>query len=326
MVLVVFLFLTNILTFILYGQDKHKARTGRWRISERFLILFPVIFCGCLGALLGMLIWRHKIRKPKFYITIPIFLVLHMTLWGYCLYQDYHLVTTEYDIDLGLRQDLTIVQISDLHNQVFGINEHILLDRIRECDPDIIVVTGDVVDSMHTSFPTALTFMTRAGEIAPVYYITGNHEWRFDQERLDTFISSLTSNGVTFLDDTYVETNGVILAGISDRSLRSFEENGAYGPFPDGSAVILLAHEPQYTSLYSYLNADLVLAGHIHGGQIIIPGRGGLLSPEVEFFPEYYSGIFDLGGTQMIVSRGLGNSAVPIRINNYPEIVLVHIS
>ena len=88
----------------------------------------------------------------------------------------------------------------------------------------------------------------------------------------------------------------------------------------------MLAHEPQYHSLYQSLGADLVLTGHFHGGQIIIPGVGGVVSPEFEFFPEMYQGIHTFGDMKLVLSRGLGNSVIPVRINNYPEIVVVKVS
>jgi predicted MPP superfamily phosphohydrolase len=88
----------------------------------------------------------------------------------------------------------------------------------------------------------------------------------------------------------------------------------------------MLAHEPAYYSLYQELGADLVLTGHVHGGQIIFPGKGGFLSPDFTFFPELYEGMHDLGGMDLIVSRGLGNSVAPVRINDYPELVVVKAS
>lgn len=322
MILACYLIVINLLTFVIYGVDKNKARKGKWRISEAFLIFLAVFFCGSIGALLGMLIWHHKTRKPKFYVTVPIFAVLHTAGIIFCLYQNYNLTVTQYDADIGLGRDLTIVQISDLHNQFFGINESILLDRIREQDPDMIVVTGDVVDSFHTSYAIAEDFFAGAVEICPVYYITGNHEVRLYGSRFDEFISKITSMGVMYLDDSYIEIEDLVIAGIADESLWSFE---AFEPFDDGQNVIMLAHEPRYVTLYQSLGADLVLTGHIHGGQFIIPGKGGMLSPEFEFFPELYDGIHDFDGMKLIVSRGLGNSAVPVRINNFPEIVVVKV-
>jgi predicted MPP superfamily phosphohydrolase len=113
------------------------------------------------------------------------------------------------------------------------------------------------------------------------------------------------------------------LAGIADSSLESFD---AYPAFGDEKPVVMLAHEPDYVSLYKSLGADLVLTGHVHGGQIIIPGKGGLLSPDFTLFPELYEGMHSYGPMTLIVSRGLGNSVAPVRINNFPELVVINVT
>ena len=320
MILVYYYVFMNILTFVIYGVDKHKAKEGKWRIPERTLILLAV-FGGFAGALAGMLIWHHKTRKKKFYITIPVLTVINIIFIIFCLYQNYHLTVSRYEVDIGLHRELKIVQISDLHNQFFGFGESVLLNRISELKPDIIAVTGDVVDGHHTSYSIAEDFFEGAVKIAPVYYITGNHEARLmGSAKYDEFIGRLKSLGVILLDDTYIDCGDYIIAGIADISMWNF---GAYDLSSESKPVIMLAHDPGGNEVYRNAGADVVLTGHIHGGQIIIPGKGGLLSPDIEFFPQYYSGVYDIGDMKMVVSRGLGNSALPVRINDYPEIVEV---
>ena len=326
MILVYWLILVNLVAFILYGYDKSCAKKHARRIPERTLLLWAW-FGGSIGAFLGMKLFHHKTLKAKF-VIVPVLAVLEILICVFCLYQNYHLVTTEYEVDLGLTEDLTIVQVSDLHNQVFGTGESALLSRIEAASPDIIVVTGDIVDSTHTSYKIALDFIEGAVKIAPVYYVSGNHEGRLAGAKLDAFYAKMREMGVIFLDDTYVETSDYILAGIADASLGAYGASGtygAYGAFDDTKPVILLAHEPQYHEFYRSLGADLTLVGHYHGGQIIIPGLGGLISPEFEWFPELYEGEHTFGDTTMIISRGLGNSIVPVRINDYPELVVVKV-
>ena len=240
----------------------------------------------------------------------------------FILYQNYHLTVTEYDIDAGLEHELRIVQISDLHNQFFGFGESILLDRIRALKPDIIAVTGDVIDSTHTSYSMGTDFFKRAVQIAPVYYVTGNHETRLYGERFDSFLKEIESYGVILLNDKYIDCGDYIIAGTADSSMPYLD---GYDLSRSDKTVVMLAHDPGYNEQYKMLGADVVLTGHVHGGQIIIPGKGGLLSPDISFFPKYYQGVYDIGGMKMVVSRGLGNSAFPIRINDYPEIVVVNI-
>lgn len=322
MILVYWLILVNLAAFILYGMDKSYAKKGARRIPEKTLLLWAFLG-GSIGAFLGMKVFHHKTLKPKFAVTVPVLMVLEIVICGFCLYQNYHLTVSEYDVDLGLSDNLRIVQVSDLHNQFFGVNQSVLLKRIEASDPDVIVVTGDIIDSTHTSYGIALDFVEGAVKIAPVYYVTGNHEDRLHGDKLDKFYSDMRDLGVIFLDDTYVDMGSYCLAGIADSSLESFD---AYPAFGDEKPVVMLAHEPDYVSLYQSLGADLVLTGHVHGGQIIIPGKGGLLSPDFTFFPSLYEGIHTYDSMTLIVSRGLGNSVAPVRINDYPELVVINVS
>ena len=321
MILVYYLILVNLIAFILYGADKSYAKKGKRRIPERTLLFWAWIG-GSIGAFLGMRIFHHKTLKPKFFV-VPVLMALEIVICGVCLFENYHLVTTEYEADLGLASDITVVQVSDLHNQIFGINEGALLKRIEKADPDIIVVTGDVVDKSHTNYGIALDFFKGAVKIAPVYYVTGNHEKWLAGPKMDKLFADMKELGVVFLEDTYIDMGEYILAGVADGSLDDFD---AYDALDDSKPVIMLAHEPQYYELYQSLGADLVLTGHYHGGQIIIPGVGGLISPEFELLPKPYEGITDYSGMQLVISRGLGNSVAPVRINNYPELVVINVT
>ena len=148
MLYVIYMLVINLITFYLFGRDKRKAEKNQWRIPEATLLSF-VIFGGAFGGLLGMKVFNHKTKKNKFRITVPAFVIWYVIFCIFSLYQNYHLVVTQYDYKSSkVSAELngyTIVQISDLHNQIFGIGQHSLLKKIREQSPDIIVVTGDVV-------------------------------------------------------------------------------------------------------------------------------------------------------------------------------------
>jgi len=330
MLYVIYMLVINLITFYLFGRDKRKAEKNQWRIPEATLLSF-VIFGGAFGGLLGMKVFNHKTKKNKFRITVPAFVIWYVIFCIFSLYQNYHLVVTQYDYKSSkVSAELngyTIVQISDLHNQIFGIGQHSLLKKIREQSPDIIVVTGDAVDVTHTFFKPTESFFNGAVGIAPVYYVTGNHEkWIAESdskgERYKEFISDIESMGVHYIDDQRVSVDGFTLIGVSDMNL---PEKVPHGDSPSGgnSLNILLAHEPKMIDGYCDAGMDLVFTGHVHGGQIIIPGIGGIFDPDFRFFPDPYEGMLEYGNTTMILSRGLGNSVLPIRINNYPEIVVV---
>lgn len=282
----------------------------------------------------------------KKYIKSAIVLLIVIALLLFCNFQNKHLETTHYTYEaeqLGVDLDgYRIVQISDLHNAKFGKNNQKLVDRIRECAPDMIVLTGDIVDSNHTNVDRAVQFVDEIVKICPVYYVTGNHEYWLEASEYDELMSGLTGAGAVILDDQVVEISRgdakFRLVGLDDRSL----SDGTLGTLLNDQAgqkeetadnensekkefTVVLAHEPQYLARYASAGVDLVLSGHAHGGQFRLPFVGGIVAPDQGFLPEYTAGEYYMDGTEMIVSRGLGNSVIPVRLFNYPEIVCVEL-
>ncbi len=231
-----------------------------------------------------------------------------------------------------------ITQVSDLHNAVFGKDNAELLQALSECEPNIIVMTGDLVDVKHTNIDIALAFAKGATQIASTYYITGNHEACLPQ--YDELKTGLESIGVVVLEDASIQLEykgeAITLIGLSDPSFTIKEDifgevpamvdtklRGLIGDKDD--YTILLSHRPELFETYVNCGVDLVLSGHAHGGQFRLPFIGGLVAPNQGLFPQYDAGIYTKGDTNMIVSRGLGNSIIPIRFNNRPEIVLLEL-
>ena len=230
-----------------------------------------------------------------------------------------------------------IAQVSDLHNAEFGEGNSDLLALLSEVEPHVIVLTGDLIDSRHTDMDIALDFAGKAVQIAPVYYVTGNHEARVPEyEQLKT---GLTDLGVTVLENQKVQITkdgeSITLMGIQDPSFRtdylfgdaksvSSQAITSLQNESDGFTV-LLSHRPELFDLYVDTGVDLVFSGHAHGGQFRLPVVGGLVAPNQGFFPKYDAGQFIEENTTMIVSRGVGNSIIPFRINNPPEIVVIEL-
>lgn len=228
-----------------------------------------------------------------------------------------------------------IAHISDLHNKAFGPEQKVLLGKLRAESPDIIVVTGDLVDSRRYDLDTAMEFIYGAMEIAQVYYVPGNHEARTRQYA--SIKSRLSAAGVEVLNNNQAELFAgeefIRLAGLNDPDFlrSSYSEEADLSPVEDllhqwssdETFHLLLSHRPELLDLYARYNTDLVFSGHAHGGQIRLPFIGGLIAPHQGFFPKYTSGRYDQGQTSMFVSRGLGNSVFPFRIFNRPEIIVV---
>ena len=231
-----------------------------------------------------------------------------------------------------------IAQISDLHNAEFGEDNAKLLKMLKDTEPDIIVITGDLVDSRRTDIEIGVSFAKQAVEIAPVYYVTGNHEERISE--YSELKEKLENSGACVLENERIEierSGGYIsLIGIDDPAFltdylsgdpSSISENVLRDLTADNdNYTILLSHRPELFDVYADFNIDLVFSGHAHGGQFRLPFIGGVAAPGQGLFPKYDSGLYTDGDTNMIVSRGIGNSIIPFRINNRPEIVVVELS
>lgn len=229
-----------------------------------------------------------------------------------------------------------IAQVSDLHNAEFGDGNQRLLDMLREAEPDMIAITGDLIDSRKTNIAVALAFAEEAVRIAPCYYVSGNHEARVPEYR--ELKAGLEAAGVTVLDDARVEIEisgkSITVIGVNDPSFHAdyltsdaavMDRKLSELPSEDAGFTILLSHRPELFDTYAAHNMDLVLTGHAHGGQFRLPLIGGLIAPNQGLFPKYDDGLYSEGNTSMIVSRGLGNSIIPFRFNNRPEVVLIEL-
>ena len=230
-----------------------------------------------------------------------------------------------------------IAHVSDLHNAEMGESNEKLLSMLREADPDMIAITGDLIDSRNTDVEIALQFVQEAMKIAPCYYVSGNHEARVNEyEEMKT---GLISAGVIILEDAQteisIEGETITLIGINDPS---FQTDYLFGNaetvmssklselHTDGDGfTILLSHRPELFDTYADHDVELVLSGHAHGGQFRLPFIGGVVAPNQGLFPEYDAGIYTEGNTSMLVSRGIGNSILPFRINNRPEVILIEL-
>lgn len=228
-----------------------------------------------------------------------------------------------------------IAQVSDLHNTQIGKDNKRLINELKTAKPDIIVITGDLIDSRHPDVGVATNFIKQAVEIAPCYYANGNHEARVPDE-YEKLKAELAKLNVTILenDSVNIEKNGehITVAGINDPVFYSayvtykLTETTIKNAKPDDdSYTVLLSHRPELFELYVEYGFDLVFTGHAHGGQFRLPFIGGLYAPHQGAFPEYDSGLFTEENTNMLVSRGVGNSLFPFRINNRPEIIIAEL-
>lgn len=230
-----------------------------------------------------------------------------------------------------------IAHISDLHNAEMGNGNEKLLTMLRDAGPDMIAITGDLIDSRNTDVEVALQFVCEAVKIAPCYYVTGNHEARVSA--YGELKAGLEDAGVTVLEDARTEISlegeTVTLMGVDDPSFQTDYLFGDAETVMDAKLdelhtdndgfTVLLSHRPELLDIYAEHKVDLVFSGHAHGGQFRLPFVGGLVAPNQGLFPEYDAGLYTEGSTHMLVSRGIGNSLLPFRFNNRPEVILVEL-
>ena len=230
-----------------------------------------------------------------------------------------------------------IALVSDLHNAEMGKDNEKLLTMLRDADPDMIAITGDLIDSRNTDIEVALQFVREAVKIAPCYYVTGNHEARISE--YGELKAGMEAAGVVVLEDarTEISLEGevITLIGVNDPS---YQTDYLFGDSEtvmnakldelqteNDGFTILLSHRPELFDTYADYDIDLILSGHAHGGQFRLPFIGGLVAPNQGLFPEYDAGIYTEDNTNMLVSRGVGNSILPFRINNRPEVILIEL-
>ena len=244
--------------------------------------------------------------------------------------------------DKRLKKNAKIVMISDLHNACYGEKNSKLLHVVETISPDLILVAGDViVGKTGLSVDTGVDFLNSLGESFPVFVGKGNHEmrtsiyekygdmWETLYERTKDKVHWLINDSI-YLADYNMTIYGLDMKPEYYRRFKKLYMDSAYLEEelrkPDKRSYnILIGHDPDYFEEYAAWGADLCVSGHVHGGLIIIPHLGGLISPMIKFFPKYYKGVYNIGDSHMIVSAGMGLHTLKIRVNNEPDLVTINL-
>lgn len=249
------------------------------------------------------------------------------------------LVVRRYTVEsdkLGPDDSIRAVLITDLHSYIYGKNQKDLLSLISRQKPDIVLLAGDIAD-VKAPLTGAKLFIEGAIKIAPVYYVSGNHE--VCSSSLGFIKRIIRSYGVTVLESSYVKVKAgnipVIIAGVDDPDIELFEQGVDWGSSmyqafshldEEQGYKILLAHRPELIGVYGQYDFDLVVSGHAHGGQVRIPFiLNGLYAPGEGWFPRHAGGVYKYGDLTHIVSRGIANTILLPRIFNPPEVVVIDI-
>ena len=280
---------------------------------------------------------KKFLNKKIILSIISVFLVISIIFLIYGNFsvdvQEIHVVTDKLPESF---HNYLIAHISDYHNRNSKIVDNQIFDSLNEEQPDIIVITGDIIDTTHTKVDVALEFAEKLCEIAPVYYVTGNHESNVlndDEDEFNRLIDGLSEVGVTVLRNNKVKIEN---SSGDFFNLYGIDDPYFYGGYEqvfqrteilcnefsmnENEYNILLAHHPETLSVYYKYNIDLVFSGHAHGGQVTFFGKA-IMAPDQVFFPPYTSGLYKMGDTQLILSRGIGYSVLPIRAFCRPHLV-----
>lgn len=277
---------------------------------------------------------------------MEIIIAIAMITGAFCYYQNNKIVITNLKVKAKVNKSLRIAQISDLHSKEFGKNNNTLYKVIIEQEPDIIVATGDLIDSNMKRINEIIEFCSRLNKRVPVYYILGNNEMRCS--RVNEIVEKLKQKNINVLENEIatikIKDNIINILGLAEKRVDKGEMfyskiNSRYEIENVDSLFrklenligikIVLSHYPEnyeYVGDYSYskYNFDIMFSGHAHGGQFILPGLGGVFAPGQGLFPKYYKGIYGKKN-KLVVSRGLGNSGFPLRLFNRPDLVIVDI-
>ena len=266
-------------------------------------------------------------------------IILVLGILGFGIYKGNTTVgTTFYDVTFDRLpasfDSYKIVQLSDLHDAKFGERHEGVVDEVLALAPDAIFITGDFIDSNRYNLAQSLVLVEELENVAPIYYVTGNHEVSTNEtdyikEVLENLNVRVLSDEAELITSKSGET--IAIGGIEDPLSSTLEDEdaveisvaSAFENIPEETFKILLSHRPEQFEVYARNGVDITFSGHAHGGQFRLPGLGGLISPGQGWFPKLTSGVHNKDGSSLIVSRGLGNSSMPVRIFNNPEIVVV---
>ena len=269
----------------------------------------------------------------KYIILCIIIIVLIAAFYNGLIVKRYIVTTNKFNGEIAVRA----VLISDLHGYIYGKNQQDLILKITEQKPDIILLAGDIIDE-DLPLDGAKLLFEGIKNVAPVFYVTGNHEYW--TENIENIKRMIRSYGITVLEDEYkeLEVNGVtiIVAGIDDPEWPRFEDkkyknnqmSKNFARLKDRPEFkILLAHRPEQIELYKKYTFDLVVSGHAHGGQVRIPFLlNGLFAPNQGMFPKYAGGLYTHDSLIHIVSRGVSFNPLAPRVFNPPEVSVIDIT
>ena len=246
-----------------------------------------------------------------------------------------------------INSEVKLALISDLHDHTFGEKNEELVQMLKEQEPDLILMAGDMINDISKDSHVAVELIEQVKDIAPVYYSLGNQEEDYIGRGTSDLLNELKDAGAIVLDDSYqdiqVNGNAIRLGGMYDYAfaldgnntttkesmrpslyqfLTDFQDTDSYR--------LMMAHRPDsfiFGDAAKTWEIDLVVSGHNHGGQVILPFLGGIYGGDQGWFPKYVDGVHHFKKVKnMVITRGLGSGEEKLpRFNNKPEVVMIYL-
>lgn len=291
-------------------------------------------------------------RRKRIFMAAGIVLVAVIAIAVFIkveIYISYNsLEAEEYTISSDrINSEVKLALISDLHDHTFGEKNEELVQMLKEQEPDLILMAGDMINDISKDSHVAVELIEQVKDIAPVYYSLGNQEEDYIGRGTSDLLNELKDAGAIVLDESYqdiqVNGNAIRLGGMYDYAfaldgnntttkesmrpslyqfLTDFQDTDSYR--------LMMAHRPDsfiFGDAAKTWEIDLVVSGHNHGGQVILPVLGGIYGGDQGWFPKYVDGIHHFKTLKnMIITRGLGSGKEKLpRFNNKPEVVIIHL-
>ena len=273
---------------------------------------------------------RISRKKSIIYVTLIIFLLFVLVDIYYetnvFKVNKVHFKSNKLDSDSTIK----LIQLSDLHSKVFGDNNQKLIHTIKNQQPDVIVITGDIIDRKTKRLYDVFHLVEELTSFQQhVYFVSGNHEW--GNSLKNELLLGLEQRGVHMLnnDSTEMMIKGMNLnlVGIDDVSTNHEDMKKAFNHVNNQEYTVLLSHSPGVTDKYPEIDADLILSGHTHGGQVRLPLIGSIVAPDEGLFPKKAKGVYQLKENQhLYIDSGLGTSLLPVRFLNQSQLSVIEIT